>query len=282
MDRAPGAELLERPRCRASTTTGSSSTTRVRVGNALRNLGPLEAARCALSYFKARLVPDHESAVVRGLGVESVRRRLYRIFFKTYTEKVWGMSVQRDLGRLGGAAHQGTVARDGDAARDLAARARRRTPLVVKTLIDIVPLSAARAGHDVGSAAGTASWRRRKVRALGAASCDCRFDGTTARWEVTARTTTAARRRFAANARRSVGADARAHRARSSRRFRRACSDAADALALPRLHDGRADHERSREPAATTGSTSTTRRCASGASRIFKSWSPDLVPDPAM
>lgn len=60
--------------------------------DALRKLGMFEALHCLLSYMKARLTvyrtkPNNfETWVVRAFG-----RRLYEIFFKTYTEKVWGM-----------------------------------------------------------------------------------------------------------------------------------------------------------------------------------------------
>jgi protoporphyrinogen oxidase len=59
--------------------------------NALFGLGILEAARCGLSYtwsqfFKARPEEDFETWVSNRFG-----RRLFQIFFKTYTEKVWGM-----------------------------------------------------------------------------------------------------------------------------------------------------------------------------------------------
>ena len=56
-------------------------------------------------------------------------RLLFEIFFKTYTEKVWGMPTVRDLGRLGGPADQGPEPHQGRArapwsASDGAARAR--------------------------------------------------------------------------------------------------------------------------------------------------------------
>jgi protoporphyrinogen oxidase len=59
--------------------------------DALRNLGPIEAIRSLISYVQAqRHAPEHirsfEDWVVSAFG-----RRLYEIFFKTYTEKVWGI-----------------------------------------------------------------------------------------------------------------------------------------------------------------------------------------------
>jgi protoporphyrinogen oxidase len=59
--------------------------------DALRNLGPLEALRSLVSYLRAqRRSPVHirsfEDWVESAFGP-----RLYQIFFKTYTEKVWGI-----------------------------------------------------------------------------------------------------------------------------------------------------------------------------------------------
>ena len=59
--------------------------------DALRNLGPVEALRSLISYLRVqRQAPVHiksfEDWVVSAFG-----RRLYEIFFKTYTEKVWGI-----------------------------------------------------------------------------------------------------------------------------------------------------------------------------------------------
>jgi len=59
--------------------------------NALTGLGPTEGARCLASFLRARLSPsapedDFETWVSNRFG-----RRLFQIFFKGYTEKVWGM-----------------------------------------------------------------------------------------------------------------------------------------------------------------------------------------------
>ncbi len=59
--------------------------------NALVNLGPVTAARCVLSYFKARLLPIKPERSVEDWVVNRFGRLLFTIFFKTYTEKVWGM-----------------------------------------------------------------------------------------------------------------------------------------------------------------------------------------------
>jgi protoporphyrinogen oxidase len=59
--------------------------------NALRGLGLVESARCGLSYLAARAFPrrpepDFETWVRNRFG-----QRLFETFFKTYTEKVWGI-----------------------------------------------------------------------------------------------------------------------------------------------------------------------------------------------
>lgn len=63
----------------------------LRAQNALRKLGPAEAAHCLLSYVREQLRPtesrgDFESWVTSQFG-----KRLYEIFFKSYSEKLWGI-----------------------------------------------------------------------------------------------------------------------------------------------------------------------------------------------
>ena len=78
--------------------------------NALRNLGVVEAVRCVGSYVWARVRPPKDQHNFEGWVAARFGWRLYRIFFKTYTEKVWGVPATDDPGRLGRAAHQGPVA----------------------------------------------------------------------------------------------------------------------------------------------------------------------------
>jgi len=59
--------------------------------NALRGLGPVEALVVGLSYGKARLFPHRPEGNFEQWVVNRFGHRLYEIFFKTYTEKVWGM-----------------------------------------------------------------------------------------------------------------------------------------------------------------------------------------------
>ncbi|MFN0109961.1 MAG: NAD(P)/FAD-dependent oxidoreductase [Blastocatellia bacterium] len=59
--------------------------------NALAGLGPIEAFLVMLSYSKAKLFPHAEESNLEQWVSNRFGQRLYEIFFKTYTEKVWGM-----------------------------------------------------------------------------------------------------------------------------------------------------------------------------------------------
>lgn len=59
--------------------------------NALAGLGPIEAFLVGLSYAKARAFPSREETTFEQWVSNRFGDRLYRIFFKTYTEKVWGI-----------------------------------------------------------------------------------------------------------------------------------------------------------------------------------------------
>ena len=59
---------------------------------ALRNLGIVESSLCMLSYAYAKLRPIAEPKTFHEWVRNQFGERLFSIFFKTYTEKVWGMS----------------------------------------------------------------------------------------------------------------------------------------------------------------------------------------------
>jgi protoporphyrinogen oxidase len=61
--------------------------------NALRNLGLFEATRCVLSYAAVRVRPPRDQSNFEGWVAARFGWRLYRTFFKTYTEKVWGVDA---------------------------------------------------------------------------------------------------------------------------------------------------------------------------------------------
>ncbi|MBW1988046.1 MAG: FAD-dependent oxidoreductase [Deltaproteobacteria bacterium] len=66
----------------------------------VRCLGPAQLAGIAASYAKSRLFPMPEETL-EGFLVNRFGRRLYEIFFKDYTQKVWGAGPERILARWG-------------------------------------------------------------------------------------------------------------------------------------------------------------------------------------
>ena len=65
----------------------------LKASNALGNLGILEAVRCVLSYVVVRLRPPRDQSNFEGWTASRFGWRLYNIFFKGYTEKVWGVKA---------------------------------------------------------------------------------------------------------------------------------------------------------------------------------------------
>lgn len=86
-----GDEMLQRPRSSRIYYNNKLFDYPLRAGDALSKLGPLEALRCVLSYGYARLRPHKNVVSFEQWVVNNFGRRLFQIFFKTYTEKVWGM-----------------------------------------------------------------------------------------------------------------------------------------------------------------------------------------------
>ena len=59
--------------------------------NALSNLGPFTATACMASFFKQKLAPTPADGSFETWVTQRFGRRLYEIFFKTYSEKLWGI-----------------------------------------------------------------------------------------------------------------------------------------------------------------------------------------------
>jgi protoporphyrinogen oxidase len=86
-----GSDLLSRPRQSRILYRGCYYDYPLRLDNVVSNLGVWESFRCLLSYLRARAIPqrpenDFETWIVNRFG-----QRLYEKFFKSYTEKVWGI-----------------------------------------------------------------------------------------------------------------------------------------------------------------------------------------------
>jgi len=59
--------------------------------NALAGLGPVESFLVGLSYLKSKFFHIHDEKTFEQWVSNRFGYRLYNIFFKTYTEKVWGI-----------------------------------------------------------------------------------------------------------------------------------------------------------------------------------------------
>src|SRR5579884_3779541 len=87
----PDEDFLMRPRMSRIYYNNKFFDYPLKAGNALGNLGVVEALRCVLSYLWARIRPPKDQSNFEGWVAARFGWRLYRIFFKTYTEKVWGV-----------------------------------------------------------------------------------------------------------------------------------------------------------------------------------------------
>jgi len=86
-----GEEFLLRPRLSRIHYRGHFFDYPLRAANALAGLGPVESLMVALSYAKARVMPHSNESTFEQWVSNRFGYRLYNIFFKTYTEKVWGI-----------------------------------------------------------------------------------------------------------------------------------------------------------------------------------------------
>jgi protoporphyrinogen oxidase len=89
-----GAELLTRGRLSRIYYKGKYFAYPLKATNALLNMGPFETVRCMTSYAWARVRPVKNPRSFEDWVRNQFGRRLFSIFFKTYTEKVWGISTK--------------------------------------------------------------------------------------------------------------------------------------------------------------------------------------------
>src|SRR6185436_9951520 len=86
-----GEPMLVRPRMSRIFYGGKFYDYPLRATNALRNMGLIRATSCMLSYMKARIFrnpnpKNYEEWVTNQFGA-----KLFNMFFRSYTEKVWGI-----------------------------------------------------------------------------------------------------------------------------------------------------------------------------------------------
>src|SRR5579871_551816 len=89
-----GKDMLDRPRSSRIYYRGQFFSYPLKPFEALSKLGLFESAACVLSYLRARVNPKPDPKSFEDWVSNEFGERLFRIFFKTYTEKVWGMSCK--------------------------------------------------------------------------------------------------------------------------------------------------------------------------------------------
>ncbi|QGM97006.1 NAD(P)/FAD-dependent oxidoreductase [Methylocystis parvus] len=84
-------DFLERPRLSRIYYRGKFYAYPLKAFEALKNLGLIESALCMASFAYAKAFPVKEPKTFHQWVRNQFGERLFGIFFKTYTEKVWGM-----------------------------------------------------------------------------------------------------------------------------------------------------------------------------------------------
>ncbi|MEH6714451.1 NAD(P)/FAD-dependent oxidoreductase [Parasphingorhabdus flavimaris] len=84
-------DFIQRPRMSRIYYEGKFYSYPLRAFEALWNLGIWRSTLCMLSYGKAKVFPNRNVKSFEDWTVNQFGYKLYSIFFKTYTEKVWGM-----------------------------------------------------------------------------------------------------------------------------------------------------------------------------------------------
>ncbi|APG61690.1 FAD-dependent oxidoreductase [Sphingorhabdus lutea] len=84
-------DFIQRPRMSRIYYEGKFYSYPLRAFEALFNLGIWRSSLCMLSYLRWKLFPNKNIRSFEDWTVNQFGYKLYSIFFKTYTEKVWGM-----------------------------------------------------------------------------------------------------------------------------------------------------------------------------------------------
>jgi protoporphyrinogen oxidase len=182
-----GDDLIQRPRLSRIYYRGQLYSYPLKPLEALWKLGLAESTLCVLSYIKARLFPIGDPKSFEDWVTNQFGARLFRIFFKTYTEKVWGMSCKEISADWAAQRIQGLSLAAGIKNGLLPKRGGRDKSRLVKTLIDSFRYP--RLGPGMMWEACAARIREMGGEVLlGRRVEECRYQEAAGRWEIRART----------------------------------------------------------------------------------------------
>ena len=157
-----GADLLQRPRSSKIYYRGEFYSYPLKTFEALRKLGFLESTLCVLSFLKARLTPTRQPKSFEDWVVNQFGERLFRIFFKTYTEKVWGMSCKEISADWAAQRIKGLSLGLSDQKRDPAKEANKRSRAGGENADRHLSVSTPWARDDVGNLRGKSAQHGRR------------------------------------------------------------------------------------------------------------------------
>jgi protoporphyrinogen oxidase len=180
-----GDDMLDRPRASRIYYRGQFFTYPLKPFEALSKLGLIESTLCMLSFAGARLHPTRDPKTFEEWVTDRFGKRLFRIFFKTYTEKVWGMSCNEISADWAAQRIKGLSL--GSAIKHaLFVRKPKDRKQIVKTLIDTFRYP--RLGPGMMWEACTEKVRKLGGEVLlGRRVVGCRFDSASDLWIVTSR-----------------------------------------------------------------------------------------------
>src|SRR5690242_9997250 len=183
-------DFIQRPRMSRIYYEGKFYSYPLRAFEALGNLGIWRSSLCMLSYLRWKMFPKKDATSFQDWVVNQFGHKLFSIFFKTYTEKVWGMpcdeisadwAAQRIKGlSLGGAVLDGLK-------RSLGLHKRRNDGMAVKTLLETFRYPRQGPGMMWEAARDKVIAGGNRIL-MGHALQQLRHDPVTGRWRVAART----------------------------------------------------------------------------------------------
>jgi len=177
-------DLLNRPRSSRIFYNGKLFAYPLKAFDALSKLGLTESTLCMLSYLWARIHPQENEKSFEDWVSNRFGKRLFRIFFKTYTEKVWGMSCKEISADWAAQRIKGLSLATAVKNALLPKRTPKDRAAVVKTLIDTFRYPRRGPGMMWERCADEVRRMGGQVR-LGTRVCGCRYDAAGAEWTVT-------------------------------------------------------------------------------------------------